>query len=67
MLEKDSFTVSRDTLSQVYDLNFNFLEYHFINRNIHEEDYKDRFNRIFYNNLCEATNMIDLELIAFDC
>jgi hypothetical protein len=53
VLGENSFTVAKDTIEQLYMLNQLLLEDHYHNRNILNSDYKDLFQSLYEDNLCQ--------------
>jgi len=66
ILNTDSFSVSKDSIEQLFELNTLILNYHFENKNIHATAYKNNFENIMRTNLCNQT-VVNLKLIPYDC
>lgn len=60
ILNNNSFTVSRDTITQLYGLNQMILENHFSNRKILSDGYKDLFRSVYQENLCAKKDFINI-------
>ena len=67
ILNNNSFTVSRDTITQLYSLNQMILEDHFSNRNILSDEYNDLFRSVYQENLCVKKDFINLSLLPIAC
>jgi len=67
ILNKNSFTIAKDTIEQLYSLNQLIIEDHFQNRDILNTDYKDLFRSVYQENLCQKADKIQLNLIPFSC
>lgn len=67
ILNKDSYTIAKDSVEQLYTLNQKILQNHFKNRNILTTDYMNLFKNVYEGNLCERNDLVKLSLIPFEC